>query len=74
MDYACDGDVDCSDNSDEIDCDQIEFDEFYDKSVPRRKKSKNYYILSWQLFLSFLKTLEFFLIIRKIGFEYGCRH
>ena len=35
MDYACDAEPDCLDNSDEIGCDQIEFEKSYDKSVPR---------------------------------------
>ena len=35
LDYACDGEAECLDHSDEIECDQIEFLESYDKSVPR---------------------------------------
>ena len=38
LDYACDAKPDCLDKSDEIECDQIEFLESYDKSVPRNRK------------------------------------
>ena len=34
----CNGIVDCSDNSDEIACDQLEFNKYYDiEQVPRMK-------------------------------------
>ena len=38
LDYACDAEPDCLDNSDEIGCDQIEFEKSYDKSVPRNSE------------------------------------
>ena len=40
MDYACDAEPDCLDNSDEIGCDQIEFKKSYHKSVPRNVLGK----------------------------------
>ena len=40
LDYACDAKPDCLDKSDEIGCDQIEFEKSYDKSVPRNIKGK----------------------------------
>ena len=38
LDYACDAKPDCLDKSDEIGCDQIEFEKSYDKSVPRNSE------------------------------------
>ena len=41
-DRACNGEIDCLDKSDEIGCDQIEFHESYDKSVPSSIGGKNF--------------------------------
>ena len=41
LSFACDGDIDCPDSSDEIGCEHIAFGESYKKDVPRIKDGKN---------------------------------
>ena len=40
LSFACDGDIDCPDSSDEIGCQHINFGVSYKKDVPRIKDGK----------------------------------
>ena len=71
LDYACDAKPDCLDKSDEIGCDQIEFDESYDKTIPLNNNGK---IVFFVLKAQRVRFLDKTFIFREVGFEYGYFH
>ena len=71
LDYACDAKPDCLDKSDEIGCDQIEFDESYDKTIPLNNDGK---IVFFVLKAQRVRCLDKTFIFREVDFEYGYDH